>query len=43
LFFQTGRAFSVDGRPTPHLRLGFAVANERELAQAVGILARTVG
>ena len=43
LFFQTGRTFAFDGRPTPHLRLGFAVANERELTQAVGILARTVG
>jgi DNA-binding transcriptional MocR family regulator len=41
LFFQTGSAFTFDGRPSPHLRLGFAVANERELTQAVGILART--
>ncbi len=41
LLFQTGRSFSVDGGPTPHLRLGFAVANERELMSAVDILART--
>ena len=41
LMFQTGRAFSHDGRPTPHLRLGFAIADERELRRAVEILART--
>jgi GntR family transcriptional regulator/MocR family aminotransferase len=41
LMFQTGRAFSHDGRPTPHLRLGFAIADERELRRAVEILAHT--
>jgi len=42
LLFQTGRTFSFDGRPTPHLRLGFAVADEGELERAAAILARTV-
>jgi GntR family transcriptional regulator / MocR family aminotransferase len=42
LVFQTGRTFTVDGRATPHVRLGFAVANERELAQAAAILSRTL-
>jgi GntR family transcriptional regulator/MocR family aminotransferase len=41
LFLQTGSAFTFDGRLSPHLSLGFAVANERELNRAVGILART--
>jgi GntR family transcriptional regulator / MocR family aminotransferase len=41
LMFQTGRAFDFQGRPTPHLRLGFAIADESELARAVDILART--
>jgi GntR family transcriptional regulator/MocR family aminotransferase len=41
LFFQTGSAFTFDGRPSQHLRLGFAVANERELTRAVEILPRT--
>jgi GntR family transcriptional regulator / MocR family aminotransferase len=41
LLFQTGRAFSFDGRSTPHVRLGFAIADERELGEAVDILART--
>ncbi|HXU60988.1 MAG TPA: PLP-dependent aminotransferase family protein [Polyangia bacterium] len=42
LMFQTGRIFSFDGRPTPHLRLGFAIADEGELERAAAILARTV-
>ncbi|HSS37686.1 MAG TPA: PLP-dependent aminotransferase family protein, partial [Polyangia bacterium] len=41
LTFQTGRAFSADGRPTPHVRLGFAIADQRELVRAVEILARS--
>lgn len=41
LTFQTGATFSADGRPTPHLRLGFAVAHERELNRAASILAAT--
>ncbi len=41
LLFQTGRTFTADGRPTPHLRLGFAIADERELERAAAILART--
>jgi GntR family transcriptional regulator/MocR family aminotransferase len=42
LAFQTGRTFDFRGRPTPHLRLGFAIADEAELARAADILARTV-
>ncbi len=41
LLFQAGRIFSADGRPTPHLRLGFAIADEGELERAAAILART--
>jgi GntR family transcriptional regulator/MocR family aminotransferase len=42
LMFQTGRAFDFQGRATPNLRLGFAIADEGELARAVEILVRTV-
>lgn len=42
LMFQTGRVFSFDGRPTAHVRLGFAIADERELERAAAILAGTV-
>jgi GntR family transcriptional regulator/MocR family aminotransferase len=41
LMFQPGRSFDFQGRATPHLRLGFAIADEAELARAVDILART--
>jgi GntR family transcriptional regulator/MocR family aminotransferase len=41
LTFQTGRSFTFDGSPSPHLRLGFAIADERELERAVDILDRT--
>jgi len=41
LTFQTGATFSADGRPSPHLRLGFAIAQERELTRAATILAST--
>jgi GntR family transcriptional regulator/MocR family aminotransferase len=41
LMFQAGRAFDFQGRATPHLRLGFAIADEAELARAVQILVRT--
>jgi GntR family transcriptional regulator / MocR family aminotransferase len=37
--FLTGRAFTIDGAAIPHLRLGFAALNEREIAQAVERLA----
>jgi len=40
LTFQVGGAFTHDGRPAPHLRLGFAIADEGELTRAVEILAR---
>ncbi len=42
LLFQCGRTFSFDGRSTPHLRLGFAIADERELERATDILVRTI-
>ena len=41
LLFQTGRTFDFHGRATPYLRLGFAIADEGELARAVDILVKT--
>uniref|UniRef100_UPI001F58F723 aminotransferase-like domain-containing protein n=1 Tax=Anaeromyxobacter terrae TaxID=2925406 RepID=UPI001F58F723 len=36
---QSGRLFAFDGRPRPHLRLGFGRLDERELREAVRRLA----
>ncbi len=38
----TGRAFDFQGRPRPHLRLGFSALDERELEEAVRRLARVL-
>jgi DNA-binding transcriptional MocR family regulator len=42
VLFQTGAAFTFDGSAAPFVRLGFAVADERELALAVRRLARSL-
>ncbi|MFL5274459.1 MAG: PLP-dependent aminotransferase family protein, partial [Anaeromyxobacteraceae bacterium] len=39
---QHGGTFAFDGRPRPYLRLGFARHDERELAQAVRLLAEAI-
>jgi GntR family transcriptional regulator/MocR family aminotransferase len=42
LLFQSGGRFAFDGRPTPHLRLGFGLLDESELREAVRRMARAV-
>jgi GntR family transcriptional regulator/MocR family aminotransferase len=37
---QAGSQFRLDGKPTPHLRIGYAALNERELSEAVRRLKR---
>jgi len=39
---HTGRRFAFDGRRRPHLRLGFAALDEKELTRAVSVLAASV-
>ena len=41
VLFQSGTSLAFDGRPLPHLRLGFACCDERELATAAERLARS--
>jgi len=42
VMFQTGAAFTFDGAPAPFVRLGFAVASERELETAARRLAASL-
>ena len=38
---RTARTFAFDGRPRPFVRIGFAALDERELTEAVKLLAQT--
>jgi GntR family transcriptional regulator/MocR family aminotransferase len=39
VFFQIGRQFTLDGSPTPNVRLGYALIDEKDAASAVRRLA----
>lgn len=40
VYVQTARRFTFDRRPRAAMRLGFGALDERELAQAIGVLAK---
>jgi GntR family transcriptional regulator/MocR family aminotransferase len=42
VIFSTGRDFTLDGRPRPFLRLGYAQRNEAEITEAVRRMAASV-